>query len=115
LVARATAAVLEVQVSQARHIAESDEAAMARMEAAMTASEAAALKALDSLKGRLPPTAAPQLAAAAAALGRVTSITREIRRLPRRNSNVRSLALSLGKKRTVTAECNDILQALEDT
>ena len=54
LVAKATAAVLEVQVIQARHIAESDEAAMSRMEAAMAASEAAARKALDTLKGLAP-------------------------------------------------------------
>jgi hypothetical protein len=39
----------------------------------------------------------------------------EIAALSRRNSNVRSLALSLGKKRTVTAECSDLLRALEET
>ena len=53
LVARATAAVLEIQVIQARHIAESDEAAMSRMEAEMAASEAAARKALSALKDLL--------------------------------------------------------------
>jgi hypothetical protein len=114
LVAKATAAVLEVQVIEARHIAESDEAAMSRMEAAMAASEAAARKALDELKGQVPPAAGPQLAAAAATFGQFTAINAEIVTLSRRNSNVRSLALSLGKKRTVTAECDDILQALED-
>jgi len=65
LVARAAAAVLEVQVIQARHIAESDEAAMSNMESAMAASESSARKALDSLKGLLPPGAATQLAMAA--------------------------------------------------
>ena len=35
--------------------------------------------------------------------------------LSRRNSNVRSLALSLGRKRAVTAECDDVLLALQDT
>ena len=42
------AAVLEIQVLQAPHIAEADDAAMTRMEGQMTASEAAARKALDS-------------------------------------------------------------------
>ena len=51
--ARAEAAVLEIQVIQARHIAESDEAAMARMESTMKASEATARKAVDTLKGLL--------------------------------------------------------------
>jgi hypothetical protein len=115
LVARAAAAVLEVQVIQARHIAESDETAMSNMESAMAASETAARKALDSLKGLLPPGAAPQLATAADDLARFTAINAEIVALSRRNSNVRSLALSLGKKRTVTAEGEDLLQALEDS
>jgi hypothetical protein len=114
LVARATAAVLEVQVIQARHIAESDEAAMSRMEAAMLKSEAAARSALAGLTGLLPPAAGAQLTAAANALDRFTAANAEIVKLSRSNSNVRSLALSLGKKRTVTAESDDMLQALED-
>jgi len=114
LVATTTAAVLEVQVVQAQHIAESDETAMSRMEAEMAASEAAARKTCDILKGLLPSAAGAQLAAAAAALDRFTVINAELITLSRRNSNVRSLALSLGRKRTVTAECDDILQALED-
>jgi hypothetical protein len=114
LVAQAAAAVLEVQVIQARHIAESDETAMSSMEAAMATSEASARKTLDSLKGLLPSSAAPQLATAAADLARFTAINDEIVALSRRNSNVRSLALSLGKKRTVIAEGEDLLQALED-
>jgi len=114
LVTRATAAVLEVQVIQARHIAESDEAVMTRMEADMAASEAAARKTLDALQALLPPAAGPRLAAAAAALDRFTAINTELVTLSRRNSNVRSLALSLGRKRTVTAECDDSLHALAD-
>jgi hypothetical protein len=114
LVARATASVLEVQVIEARHIAESDEAAMTRMESTMKASEAAARTALETLTGTLPPAARPRLAEAAAALDRLTTTNAEIVALSRRNSNVRSLALSLGKKRTVTAECDESLQALED-
>ena len=115
LAARADAALLEVQVLQARHIAESDEAAMTRMEAAMAASQSTARKALDSLKVLLPAAAGNPLADATAALDRFAAVNAEIVTLSRRNSNVRSLALSLGRKRTVTAECDDMLQALEDT
>jgi len=113
LIVKATAAVLEVQVIQARHIAESDDAAMTQMEKEMTASEAAARTSLDALKGLLPPTAGSQLAAAADALERFKAINDEIVTLSRRNSNVRSLTLSLGRKRTVTAECDATLQTLE--
>jgi hypothetical protein len=114
LIARATAAVLEIQVIQARHIAESDESAMSRMEGEMAASEAAARAGLDTLKALLPPTAGTPLAAAADALDRFKVINAELVTLSRRNSNVRSLALSLGRKRTVTAECDALLVALEE-
>ena len=113
--ATAIAALLEVQVLEARHIAESDEAAMTKMEEEMGASETAARKALDAMKGVMPPAAAPGLATAGAALDRFTAVNAEIVKLSRRNSNVRSLALSLGKKRTVTAECDEFLQSLEET
>ena len=114
IVSQAIAGVLDVQVMQARHIAESDDSAMSRMEAAMTASLATAHKGLETLRGLLPSAAGSPLAAAAAALDTFTAANAEIVALSRRNSNVRSLALSLGKKRTVTAECSDLLQALEE-
>jgi hypothetical protein len=113
LAARAVASVLEIQVLQAPHIAESEDAAMTRMEEQMAASEAAARRALEQVKAALSPAAAPQLVTTVAALDRFKSITSEIIKLSRRNSNVRSLALSLGRKRVVTAECDDQLRALE--
>ena len=115
LVAKATAALLEVQVIQARHIAESDDGAMSQMEMEMATAEGNARKAVDTLKGLLPPTAAPQLSAASTAIDRFHAINAELVTLSRRNSNVRSLALSLGRKRTVTAECDNSLHMLEDT
>jgi hypothetical protein len=42
------------------------------------------------------------------------AVNDEIVTLSRRNSNVRSLALSLGRKRMVTAESEDDLRALEE-
>ena len=113
--ARGSAAVLDIQVVEARHIAESDETAMTRMEAAMTSSQDAARKALESLTRLAPGGAAALLAGASAALDKLIAANTEIVTLSRRNSNVRSLALSLGKKRAVTAECDDLLQALEDS
>jgi hypothetical protein len=113
LAAKAVVAVLEIEVLQAPHIAESDDRAMTRMEEQMAASDAAARKAVEQLKEILSPAASAQLAAAMAALDRFKTINGEIVALSRRNSNVRSLALALGRKRVVTAECSDQLAALE--
>jgi hypothetical protein len=44
----------------------------------------------------------------------IISVNEEIVVLSRRNTNVRSLELSLGRKRKVTAECQDALRALEE-
>jgi hypothetical protein len=100
---RARAAMLEIQVLQAPHIAESDDAAMTRIEDRMKELLRTARAALDELN-------APE---ATAALERFAAINDQIIALSRRNSNVRSLALSLGRKRMVTAECEDDLRALE--
>jgi hypothetical protein len=111
--ARARLAVLEIQVMYAPHSAEAQEAAMTLMETQMTAAAGRARKAVDELRGTLPSTARAPLEAAAAALDRFLSIHQEIITLSRRNSDVRSLALSLGEKRKVTAECEAHLLALE--
>jgi hypothetical protein len=113
IAAKARIAVLEIQVLYAPHIAEAQDAAMTVMETQMTAAAARARKSLDELRG-MPSTPSAQLDAASAALDRFLSIHKEIITLSRRNSDVRSLALSLGEKRKVTAECEAHLQALED-
>jgi len=113
LAARAGAAVYEIQVLQAPHIAEAGEASMASMEQRMTASESAARAALGELARVLGANAGRPLADAATALDRFTQVNAEIVALSRRNTNVRSLALSLGRKRMVTAECDDQLRVLE--
>ena len=100
---RAHAALLEIQVLQAPHIAESDDAAMTKLEGRMKELAATARAAVEDLK-------APD---AAGTLDRFLTINDEIITLSRRNSNVRSLALALGRKRMVAAECEDDLAALE--
>jgi hypothetical protein len=113
LAAKAVLAVREVQVLQAPHIAESDDAAMTRMEAEMSGLEASASDALSQISA-LEPRAQPQLVAAAAALGRFKDLTGQIVALSRRNTNVRSLELSLRDKPALTASCDDSLRSLEE-
>jgi hypothetical protein len=110
--ARARIAVLEIQALYAQHIAEAEDGPMTDMEQQMASSAGHARAAMDELRRSLSRAAEP-LDAAAAALNRFMSIHTEIIALSRRNSEVRSLALSLGRKRVVIAECEAHLQALE--
>jgi hypothetical protein len=114
LAATAVAAVREIQVLQAPHVAESNEDAMTRMEKQMTASEGVARNTLTTLGSLVSPASKKQIAEASAALDGFMSLNAQIIDLSRRNTNVRSLALSLGQKRTLTAACEDSLRALQD-
>jgi hypothetical protein len=86
---------------------------MTAMVERMAASASTTRQALDELRTGVTPDARALLAAASEALDRFLASHKEIIALSRRNSDVRSLAMSLGRKRTVTAECEAQLQALE--
>ena len=107
-------AVLQVLVMHAPHIAEAEDAPMTTMERDMDRSLSVARKSLAALEAHAAPRAAPDLAAAQAALDEFSTLNAEIVSLSRRNSNVRSLALSLGRKRTIAAVCDDRLRQLND-
>jgi hypothetical protein len=111
LVATATLAVREIQVLYAPHIAESSDAGMIRMEREMASLEARAKGAVTSLTELVPETARTALPAA---LERFEDISRQIVSLSRRNSNVRSLDLSLRTKPALTAACDQSLRVLQD-
>ena len=113
LVARAVTTVREIQVLQAPHIADADEAVMTRMETEMATSEMEARRSLDALRAVAPPASKPHLDAAAAALARFMDLNAQIIALSRRNTNVRSLALSLDQKRTIAVSCEERLHALQ--
>ena len=113
LVANAIAAVREIQVLQAPHIAASDEVAMTQLEQRASQAEASARRALRAIAALIPQQSR-QLDLASGALDRFMQVNQEIVDLSRRNTNVRSLALSLGKKRTLTARCEDNLRAIQE-
>jgi hypothetical protein len=114
LVAKAVLAVREIQVLQAPHIAESDDSVMTRLENQMATLETAAGDAVNTLPGLVDPKARAQVEAAVSALVRFRGISREIVKLSRRNTNVRSLELSLRRKPTMTAACDESLRVLQD-
>jgi hypothetical protein len=113
LVARAELAVREIQVLQAPHIAEPDDAAMAHLEAEMSQRETSAADATTTLAGLAEPKMKPTVGAAVAALARFKELSGQLIALSRRNTNVRSLALALRQKPALMAACETSLAALE--
>jgi hypothetical protein len=114
LVAKAVLAVREIQVLQAPHIAEADDAAMTRLETDMAALSTTARDSVKALPELLGPSASQQVGAATTALDEFDRLSHEIVKLSRRNSNVRSLELSLRQKPALTAACDEDLRALQD-
>ncbi len=111
---RAQTAALTILVVQARHIAESDDQAMTKMEDQMARGDQDARRALADLQPLVGKNGASALSDANTALKQLKTVNDEIIRLSRRNTNVRSLALALGQKHSVRAKCEAALQALSD-
>jgi hypothetical protein len=114
LAAQAAADALTIQVIQARHIAESDDQAMTKMEDQMALADRDARRALADLQPLVPKNAAA-LTDANTALNQLKSVNDQIVQLSRRNTNVRSLALALGQLHALRAKCEAALQALSDS
>ena len=113
LAATALLTVREIQVLQGPHIADADEAVMTKMEKQMATSQTAAQKALDALRPLAAASSRSKVDAAAAALNRFLDVNAQLIALSRRNTNVRSLMLSLDEKRKLTIACQDNLRALQ--
>jgi hypothetical protein len=114
LVARAELALREIQILQAPHIAEADDAAMTKLEQEMADRQATAREALKLLGWGATAAMTRELDAAKAALDRFDELSAELVALSRRNSNVRSLALALRRTPTLVAACDGSLAQLQD-
>ena len=114
LVASAVLAVRELQVLHAPHIAESNDAEMTALEKQMTELLASAERALSTLSNFVDSSGRIQLTAALKSLDHFKAIHTQIIALSRRNSNVRSLEMVLGKGRVLTAACDASMGALQD-
>jgi hypothetical protein len=115
LVAGAVADLRAIQVAQAPHIAEADDAAMTRIEQQMKASETAVRTSLDALGPLASSSTQPRVAEAQTTFDRFMSVNAQIVDLSRRNTNVRSLMLTLNEKGKVTSACEQSLRVLQNT
>ena len=87
---------------------------MSALEAQMSSAFGAAKDALDGLRVLVSRTSLPAVDEAASALGRLRATEEEIVQFSRLSTNTRSLELSLGHKRAITATCDATLTELAD-
>jgi hypothetical protein len=114
LAATAMIDTLNIYTLQAPHIAEATETKMDEMEMVMKRLDAQVTDALQHLRALVPESCKSCLDTAWASYRDFQRINTEIVDLSHQNSNVRSYAMSLGQKRKMTAQCQDLLVALEE-
>jgi hypothetical protein len=113
LAANVDARVHEIEALQAHHIVTPDDETMSSLEKRMSAAEASARHSIKRLYAAVRPASQAQVTTAGGALDRLVATNRQIIELSRRNTNLRSVALSLTEKRPVVAACEDRLHALQ--
>lgn len=100
-----------LQVLQAPHIVEPEDASMTKIEARMADAERQARQRLGQLAAAAPAHQAT-VARAVSELDAFMTVHRDILGLSRRNTNVRSLALALNEKGALTQACEETLRQL---
>ncbi|MCE5244755.1 MAG: hypothetical protein ABFD98_15400 [Syntrophobacteraceae bacterium] len=110
----ALAAALSVQAMHAPHIVESDSSRMDDIEAEMRREGEIVEKSLGELADMVPEEERATLEEAKTAYAEFASVTAEVLRLSRENTNIKSFALSLGKKRKIAAHCDETLLSLQE-
>jgi hypothetical protein len=113
LAAAALAAGLGIHALEAPHIIEAGDGAMDSLEAAMNRRADRAKAAFGELASLVRADDRVLLGQAQEAFTDLLKVNAQVLRLSRQNTNVKSMALSLGAKRKVTALCGEALDALQ--
>ncbi|HOV86677.1 MAG TPA: hypothetical protein PLM79_09965 [Syntrophobacteraceae bacterium] len=109
----ALAAGFKIQYLHAPHIAAANDEQMDAIEKEIEASREGVKSSLKELEGLASEENRELLRPAASAFAEFEAVCAEVVRLSRQNSNIRSLELSLGRKRKITSECDEILEGLQ--
>ena len=109
----AQTAALRIQTLLAPHIAEESDKKMDELEILMTKEDQQVRKDLDGLASLPKLNGDPDLDAVKSDYAKFSEIRGRILVLSRENTNVKSLAISLGQKRKTLLLCQDILSALQ--
>jgi hypothetical protein len=88
---------------------------MDQIEMEMNVKEKEVRQSLDELFTIVGPKSQDDLLQAKTAFSEFMEVTAKVINLSRQNSNIKSLELSLGKKRLIAAQCEEILTALQKT
>ena len=113
-VLRAITACLHIHYLQMPHIKAAGDSEMDQIEAEMNADRAEVERSLNELSDLAEGKGKVLLTDARGAYNEFIEVTKAIVSLSRQNTNVKSLELSLGKKRAITAECGGILSSLQE-
>jgi hypothetical protein len=114
LAGEAESGALRIQALLPAHISEESNQRMDAMESAMAAEDRQVRTSLDGLAALVAPTESGDLRAAVASYARFSELRTQILELSRENTNVRSLTISLNRKRLIDVKCQDALSALEE-
>lgn len=114
LASDALAAGLRIQVLHAPHIAAATDAQMDAIETEMRQEAEIAATSFKELADLLPEEDRALLTEAKAAYEDFAAVTAEVIKLSRENTNIKSFELSLGKKRKIAAQCDEILISLQE-
>ena len=114
LIFHAITAGLKIHNLHSFHIAEASDEKMDQIETQIKTEENEASKSLDELANIVGEKSQHVLSQAKTAFSEFMGVTAKVIKLSRKNSNIKSLELSLGKTRKVTAECDEILTAFQE-
>lgn len=110
----AMSAARKIHSLEGPHIVDARDPEMDRIEREMKALETKVDEAVGVLAGTAGEPGKPSVDAVRGSFAEFQGIHKQVLALSRKNSNVRSLAMSIGEKRKVTAECQALLGALRE-
>lgn len=106
--------VLKIFNLHSSHIAEASDDKMDIIEKRMKEEEKTVSESLDELSRIAGEKTRPDVLQAKKAFSEFMEVTAKVITLSRQNSNVKSFELSLGRKRKIVAQCDEILSAFQD-
>ncbi len=115
LVYQALTGALKIYNLHSSHIAEANDEHMNHIEAQVKEQEAEVATSFDALAAMVGEEGRDSVSQAKAAFAEFMALTAKVIELSRQNSNIRSLDLSLGRKRKIAAQCEEILATFQET